>query len=47
MYVVSNIIILSHVSNSFFLTPLVKDVVTNMRELKELYCSEHNKLINC
>ena len=28
-----------------YLTPLIKDAVTNMRELKELYCSEHDKLV--
>ena len=27
-----------------FLTPLVKDVVTNMRDLTELFCLEHDKL---
>ena len=30
-----------------FLTPLVKDVVTNMRDLTELFCLEHDKLTNC
>ena len=28
-----------------YLTPLIKDAVSNMRELKELYCSEHDKLV--
>ena len=28
-----------------YLTPLKKDAVSNMRELKELYCSEHDKLV--
>lgn len=30
-----------------FLTPLVKDVVTNMRDLTELFCLEHDKLTIC